>query len=112
MTDSLDEHEVAGRAASFGEVDREIARLALLCDAPILRPGVIERLLQDDASVCGADNRTAFRKLRGMLMFHFWLWDQAARELGPRWASQIEQCAIERLKESLPDLAERLAGRG
>jgi hypothetical protein len=38
-------------AENLEEVDREIAKLALLCQVRILEPGVIRRVLQKDASV-------------------------------------------------------------
>lgn len=110
MTEHPDRVENAGRLESFEEIDREIARLALLCQASILMPGVIERVLRRDVTVCGVENPAAFQKLRELLMLHFGLWDRAAQELGAAQASRIEQYAIERLKHSLPELAARLSG--
>ena len=109
MTDTPDLFESAGWLESLGEVDREIARLALLCGASILVPGVVERVLHNDASVCATDNPVAFEKLRAMLMMHFGLWEKAAHDLGPAQTSQIEQSVIERLKNLHPDLATRLS---
>jgi hypothetical protein len=112
MSDIPDRFESAERLASFEQIDREIARLALLCRASILQPGVIERVLHKDASVCGTDNPAAFQKLREMLMLHFGMWQKSARELGSAQASQLEQYAIERLKKSLPDLVAQLSASG
>jgi hypothetical protein len=58
-------------ADNFDEIDREIARLATLCRVSILEPGVIERVLHKDASVCGTSNEIAFAKLHDMIMLHF-----------------------------------------
>ena len=52
------------------EVDREIVRLATLCQVSILQPGVARRVLQKDASVCGSPNAMAFAKLHDLLMLH------------------------------------------
>ena len=43
-------------AENLDELDREIARLALVCQVRILDPGIILRVLRKDASVCGTDN--------------------------------------------------------
>ena len=39
------------------ELDREIGRLALICRVRLLDPGVVDRVLKGDGSVCAADNR-------------------------------------------------------
>ena len=109
MTDTPDRFQSAGWMQSLDDIDREIARLAMLCQASILRPGVIERVLQNDSSVCAADNPVAFEKLRGMLMLHFGLWEKAAQDLGSAQTSRIEQSVIERLKNRHPDIASRLS---
>ena len=53
------------------DIDLEIARQASICKAPLLQPGVIERVLADDASVCGVAHPNAFRTLRGLLYMHY-----------------------------------------
>jgi hypothetical protein len=71
----------------------------------ILEPGVIDRLMQGDATVCGADNPIAFRKLHDLLLMSL----HGAAEVGRRPRAQqtaaIEVHVIERLKKSFPDLA-------
>jgi len=47
-------------AKNLGDVDREVARLASICRVRLLDPNVIERVLHNDASVCGNQNRAAF----------------------------------------------------
>lgn len=64
------------------EIDNEIARLALLCRIPLLDPGMLERVLKNDASVCGTDNSRAFSKLRSLLMLHYSVREKAVVELG------------------------------
>src|SRR6185312_7264536 len=58
-------------AKSLNEVDREIARLATICNVRILDAGVIERVLKNDAAVCGSKNAIAFTKLRNIVMMHY-----------------------------------------
>jgi hypothetical protein len=92
-------------------VDREIARLALLCQVRILDPGVISRVLHRDASVCGTRNPLAFRMLRDMLMLHFAIRDRLADSFGQAQAAAIEDSILERLKKSfLNVLAGQLPG--
>jgi hypothetical protein len=86
------------------EVDREIARLATLCQVRILQPGVIRRVLQKDASVCGSPNDVGFAKLRDLLMLHLAIREKAVESFGQAQAAAIEDYVIERLRKSFPDL--------
>ena len=90
---------------NLDEIDREIARLATLCRVKILEPGVIERVLHKDASVCGSSNAIAFKKLHDMLMLHFAVRQKSAEAVGQAETAEIEQYVIERLKKAFPDLA-------
>ncbi|MGZ8230403.1 MAG: hypothetical protein ACXW2L_14630 [Burkholderiales bacterium] len=90
---------------NLDEIDREIARLATLCRVRILEPGVIERVLHKDASVCGSWNAIAFKKLHDMLMLHFAIRQKAAEAVGQAETAAIERYVIERLKQVFPDLA-------
>jgi hypothetical protein len=91
-------------ASNLDEVDHEIARLATLCQVRILDPGVIERVLHNDDSVCGSSNAIAFRKLREMLMLHFAIRQKSADVIGQAQTAEIERYVIERLKKAFPDL--------
>jgi hypothetical protein len=86
------------------EVDREIARLAGLCQVRILEPGVVRRVLQEDASVCGTSNRVAFAKLHDLLMLHFAIRERSVGSFGDAQTTAMEDYIIERLKKSFPDL--------
>ena len=86
------------------EVDREIAKLALLCQVKVLEPGVIARVLKNDASVCGTPNPLAFRKLHDLLMLHFAIREKSVESFGQAQATAIENYVIERLRKSFPDL--------
>jgi hypothetical protein len=106
MTERSDHFLIAWWADNLDELDREIARLALLCKVKILDPGVIERVLHKDASVCGKDNPVAFAKLHEMIMMHLAIRDRSADVLGQAQTAAIEAHIIERLKKSFPDLGE------
>ena len=60
MTDQPKDLQLAWWAKKFDDIDRELAQLATICKVPLLDPGVIERVLKNDASVCGAPNPTVF----------------------------------------------------
>jgi hypothetical protein len=92
-------------AMNLDEIDREIARLALLCRVRILDPGVVERVLKKDASVCGTDNPVAFAKLHDMVMMHLAIREKSAASVGQASTVAIEKQIIERLSKSFPDLA-------
>lgn len=92
-------------ADNLEEIDRELARLATLCQVRVLEPGVIERVLHRDASVCGTSNEIAFAKLRDMIMLHFAVRQMSADVVGQAKTAQIEDYVVERLKKSFPDLA-------
>ena len=87
------------------EVDREIARLATICQVSILEPSVIRRVLQKDATVCGTQNPLAFGKLHDLLMLHLAIREKSADSFGQAQTAAIEDYIIERLKKSFPDLA-------
>ncbi|HSC07803.1 MAG TPA: hypothetical protein VLD59_13330 [Steroidobacteraceae bacterium] len=89
------------------EVDREIARLAVLCRVRVLEPGVIGRVLKNDASVCGTANPVAFRKLHDLLMLHLAIREKSVESFGQAQTAAIEDFVIERLRKSFPDLEGR-----
>jgi hypothetical protein len=90
---------------SLEDIDTEIARLALLCQVRILDPGVVERVVRNDASVCGTNNPIAFEKLHNMLAMHFGVRDSAGVAHGQAIASLVEQHVIDRLRARFPALA-------
>lgn len=93
-------------AENLEALDREIARLALLCEVRILDPGVIERVLKKDASVCGTENPAAFAKLRNMVMMHFAVREKSIDAIGQAQTVAVEDYIIERLKKCFPDMGQ------
>jgi hypothetical protein len=88
------------------QLDREIARLALICQVKILDPGVVERVLKNDATVCGTDNPIAFAKLHGLLMLHFAAREKSAEMIGQVQTAVIETDVVDRLRKYFPDVGE------
>jgi len=106
MTESQDGPAVTEWAYRLEELDREIARMALLCRVRILDPNVLERVLRNDRSVCETQNPIAFAKLHGLLMVHLALWKQSTDALGGAQKAQIEAHIIERLRKLFPAIAD------
>jgi hypothetical protein len=86
------------------EVDREIVKMATLCQVRILQPGVIGRVLKNDESVCGTANPMAFRKLHDLLMLHLAIREKSVDSFGHAQTAAMEDYVIERLRKSFPDL--------
>jgi hypothetical protein len=103
MTDQPKQHRHERWSKHFEEIDREIAQLAVICKVPILDPGVIERVLKNDALVCGSQNKRAFDKLRALLMMHYSVRDQALVSLGEAETMQMVNDIVERLRERIGD---------
>ena len=91
----------------MAEIDREIAVHAVNCKVPILDPGVIERVLKNDASVCGSSNPLAFGKLRSTLMLHYHVREQAVGALGEAQTAALVRRIVGELRERI---GERLGG--
>lgn len=107
MTTQPDHLLIAWWSKNLDELDREIARLALLCQVRLLDPGVIERVLHNDASVCGTANPYAFAKLHRMLVMHYLMRTRSVEELGQAQATVIERDVIERLRKAYDELVDK-----
>jgi len=99
-----DGYAIAWWAENLEALDREIARLAMLCQVKLLEPGIIARVLHKDASVCGADNARAFARLHDLLIMHLALREKSAAHVGPSQTTAIEDHIVTRLTESFPEL--------
>ena len=86
------------------DIDREIVRLALLCQVQLLHPGIAARVLKRDASVCGTPNAAAFARLRDLLMLHLRLREKSLDSFGPAQTEAIETYVVTRLRKSFTDL--------
>jgi hypothetical protein len=104
MTEQHDDLQIAWWVKNIEEIDREIARLCLLCQVRILDHGIIERVLKKDASVCGTSNPVAFEKLHNMLMLYFANRKRAVESVGQVETAQIEAHVVEQLRNRFADL--------
>jgi hypothetical protein len=104
MTEQQNDLQIAWWVKNIEELDREIARLCLLCQVRILDHGIIERVLKKDASVCGTSNPVAFEKLHNMLMLYFAIRQESVDAVGQMETAQIEAHVVEQLRNRFADL--------
>jgi hypothetical protein len=107
MSDGKTDFGAAYWSHSLSEVDKEVARLATICNVRLLDPGVIERVLANDASVCGTSNPMAFEKLRNVLMMHYAVRTRAVDQIGHTGADALMKEIVEDLQKKFGD---RLGG--
>lgn len=96
-------YRTARWAKHFEEIDKEIAKYASLCKVRLLDPGVIERVLNDDATVCGSANPAMFRKLRSLLMMHYSVRERAVVALGQQETLRMVDEIVNRLRARFGD---------
>jgi hypothetical protein len=87
----------------FDEIDSEIAKLAVICQIPLLDPGVIGRVLHKDTLVCGRKNARAFDKLRSLLMMHYSVREKAVVAIGEAETLMIRDEILQRLRARIGD---------
>jgi hypothetical protein len=104
MSQQQDRFLIGWWADNLEGLDREIGRMATLCEVSILDPDVIARVLKKDDSVCGTRNPPAFAKLHDLLMLHLAIREKSVAMLGQAQTAAIEDYIVERLKKSFPDL--------
>ena len=83
------------------DVDREVARLATICKVPLLDAGVIQRVLDNDATVCGSSNPPAFAKLRQALMMHYHVRNKAVGAMGEAATQDVINEIVANLRKRL-----------
>ena len=68
--------------AQIDAIARELSRHAIACNIDLRQPGLAERILKNDDSVCGRKNSKSFDLLRKHLMALFPLEEKAVERLG------------------------------
>ncbi len=87
------------REARLKELDLEIVRLAIICKIRLLDPGVAERVLANDTSLCDIQNcSNAFRTLRGLLLMHYNELNAINAEADPQTMRVVAQNVRDALK--------------
>jgi hypothetical protein len=78
-------------------IGQELLRLTIACNVRLRDPGVIDRILKNDESVCGAKNPIGFRKLRSLLMATYGSVNKAIDRIGPEELKLITDGIVERV---------------
>jgi hypothetical protein len=76
----------------------ELLRLAIACDVRLKDPGVIERIIKNDKTVCGKKNDIGFDKLRKLLMATFDSLGKSIDRIGPQETRAIVDSITDHLK--------------
>lgn len=64
-------------------IGAELLKLTIACDVRLRDPGVVDRILRNDETVCGTKNPIGFRKLRALVMATFSSVNKAVERIGP-----------------------------
>ena len=75
----------------------ELMRLSIACDLRLREPGVIDRILKNDETVCGTKNPIGFRKLHSLVEATFSSVNKAVDRIGPEETKLITDAIMERI---------------
>jgi hypothetical protein len=75
----------------------ELLRLSIACDVRLRDPGVVDRILRGDETVCGTKNTIGFHKLQSLVKATFNSLNKSLDRIGPEETQQITQAIMERL---------------
>lgn len=85
----------------FEGIADELLHLAIACDLRLRDPGVIERILRNDASVCGRKSERSFHDMRNLLVAYYDSIGKAVDRIGPEETKKIIDFMIERNKKRM-----------
>jgi hypothetical protein len=83
----------------FEGIADELLNLAIACNVRLREPGVIERVLRNDITVCGRKNEGSFRKMRSLLIAFYNSVGKAAERIGPEDTKRIIEVITEQKKQ-------------
>ncbi|MDH4049359.1 MAG: hypothetical protein OEW68_16125 [Gammaproteobacteria bacterium] len=80
-------------------IAEELMRLTIACDVRLRDPGVVDRIIKNDASVCGKRNAIGFGKLRSLVIGTYSSLNKAIDAIGPEQTRLITDAIAERVQE-------------
>lgn len=86
----------------FEGIADELLKLSIACNVRLREPGIIDRVLKNDVTVCGRRNEEGFRRMRHLLIAFYDSVGKSAERIGPQDTKKI----IEALKERNKTLRE------
>jgi hypothetical protein len=84
-------------ARHLDTIGDELLRLTTVCGVKLSDPGVIERVIQNDETVCSKKNAIGFRKLRELVMATFSSLNKSMDRIGAAETQMIVEAIRERL---------------
>jgi hypothetical protein len=85
----MDKYKNAVWRRQIDNLARELSKQAIICDIELGKPGLAERILKNDDSICGKKNPKVFRQMRQHLMALFSLESAAIERLGVEDTKEI-----------------------
>jgi len=82
----------------------ELVHLSIACDVQLREPGVVERIIKNDETVCGTRNPIGFKKLRSLVMATFNSINKAIDRIGPE--------DVKMLTDELAARLDKISARG
>jgi hypothetical protein len=82
----------------FDGIGEELLRLAIACDLRLRDPGVIDRILANDDTVCGIRNPIGFHKLHLLVKAMYDSIEKSLGRIGPEETRLITDALTERLE--------------
>jgi len=73
----------------------ELLHLEVACNVRLRDPGVVERIIKGDMSVCGRKNEIGFQKLRKLVMATYDSLGKAIGRIGPEETRKITDAIAE-----------------
>jgi len=83
----------------FEGIGDELLHLSISCDVRLWEPGVVDRILKNDLSVCGRANEQSFRNMHNLLVAYYNSIGKAVERIGPTETRKIIDALSERMKE-------------
>ena len=90
----MDENKHAFWRRQIDGLAHELSKQAIICDIELGKPGLAERILKNDDSVCGRKNPKVFRQMRQHLTALFSLEVTAVERLGAEDTKEILDACI------------------
>jgi hypothetical protein len=84
-------------ARHIDTIGDELLRLTTVCGVDLQVAGAIERVIQNDETVCSKKNTIGFRKLRELVMATFGSLNKSMDRIGPAETKMIVDAIRERL---------------
>jgi len=85
----MDKYKHTFWARQIDGLARELSKQAIICDIELGKPGLAERILKNDDTVCGRKNPKVFRQMRQHLVALFSLEAAAVERLGTEDTKEI-----------------------